>query len=126
MTVGGGNEEINRQGSGHVQIKHLWPGSEFIIEAEGGAAQGRGFEERMKQAHLRIQTLLGKFPHLLSVQRMKPKCCHLHIFLVKSGEKSENHFGEYLKLGMCLFPGPARLALNKIQSLFRQQQIRHN
>lgn len=86
-------------------------------------AQGCDFEERIKQARLRLETLSGIFHHFLSVQRMKPKCCHLHIFLV---EKSENHFGEHFKLGMCLFPGPACLALNEIQSLFRQQQIRHN
>ena len=53
------------------------------------------------------------------LRRMKSKCCHLHIFLVESGEKREKHFGEHFKLGMCLFPGPACLALNEIQSLCR-------
>lgn len=98
--------------------EHLW--------AEGVGVQGRGFEERVKHVRLRLETLSGISCHLLSVQRVKPKRCHLHIFLVESREKSEKHFGGYFKLGMCLFPGLACLALNEIQSLFRQQQIRHN
>lgn len=107
----------------HKSLKHLSPPNKFI---KGAVAQGWGFEERMKQACLRLETLTGMFHHFLSVQGMKPKCCHLHIFLVESGEKREKHFGEHFKLGMCLFPGLACLALNEIQSLFRQQQIRHN
>lgn len=110
----------------HKSLKHLCPPNKFSAEAEGAVAQGWGFEERMKPARLRLETLSGIFHHFLSVQGMKPKCCHLHIFLVESTEKSEKHFGEHFKLGMCLFPGLACLALNEIQSLFRQQQIRHN
>ncbi len=110
----------------HKSLKHLCPPNKFTMEAEGAVVQEWGFEERMKQARLRLETLLGIFHHFLSVQGMKPKCCHLHIFLVESREKSEKHFGEHFKLGMCLFPGLACLALNEIQSLFRQQQIRHN
>lgn len=120
-------------GSSHCPA---WSVTEFIscsnISAfqtsfmRGAEAQGWSFEERMKQTCLRLETLTGMFHHFLSVQGMKPKCCHLHIFLVESGEKREKHFGEHFKLGMCLFPGLACLALNEIQSLFRQQQIRHN
>lgn len=94
--------------------------------AEGAVAPGWRFEDRMKRARLRLETLPGIFHHFLSAQGMKPKCCHLHIFLVESKEKSGKHFGEHFKLGMCLFPGLACLTLNEIQSLFRQQQIRHN
>lgn len=107
-------------------LKHLSSLKQVQHRAEGVVAQGWDFEERMKHARLRLETLLGIFHHLLLVQRVKPKCCHLHIFLMESREKSEKHFGEYFKLGMCLFPGLGCLALNEIQSLFRQQQIRHN
>lgn len=110
----------------HKSLKHLCPPNKFTTEAEGAVAQGWDFEERMKQARLRLESLSGIFHRFLSVQGTKPKCCHLHIFLVESKEKSGEHFGEHFKLGMCLFPGLACLALNEIQSVFRRHQIRHN
>lgn len=110
----------------HKSLKHLCPPNKFTTEAEGAVAQGWDFEERMKRARLRLESLSGIFHRFLSVQGMKPKCCHLHIFLVESKEKSGEHFGEHFKLGMCLFPGLACLALNEIQSVFRRHQIRHN
>lgn len=80
----------------HKLLKHLCPPNKFITEAEGTVAQGWGFEERMKQPRLRLETLSGIFHHFLSVQGMKPKCCHLHIFRVESGEKARNTLGSIL------------------------------
>lgn len=63
-------------------LKHLCPPNMLRTEAEGAAAQGRVFEERMERAHLRLEALSGVFRRLLSVQGTKPKRCHLHIFRV--------------------------------------------
>lgn len=115
--------------------KKIRPGSSLIGDSSWVAGTSLPWELwlrdgtsecRMKPAHLRLESLSGIFHCFCSAQGTKPKCCHLHIFLVEGEEKSREHFGERFKLGMCLFPGLACLALNEIQSVFRQHQIRHN
>lgn len=49
-------------------LRRLCPLSEFTTEAEGAVAQGWGFEEGMKQARLRLETLSGIFHHSLSAR----------------------------------------------------------
>lgn len=135
LNISSGKTRCLMQGSGHCPawsvtvhelLKRLRPPKSFSRRQREQWLRDGTSVCRMKAAHLRLESLSGIFCCFCSAQGTKPKCCHLHIFLVESREKSGEHFGERFKLGMCLFPGLACLALNEIQSVFRQHQIRHN
>lgn len=80
----------------HESLKRLCPPNSFSRRQREQWLRDGTSECRMKPADLRLESLSGIFHCFCSAQGTKPKCCHLHIFLVQSKEKSGEHFGEHL------------------------------
>lgn len=115
------------RGRVYKSLKRLWPADTSTRRDCEDAAGSLKTPQSSRGSSIIFFSVQGMKPNVwVSFPAQKEKFAYISCGKQRKQKGGGKHFGEHFKLAMCLFHGLACLALNKIQSVFRQHQIKHN